>query len=149
MREHVEIAPPVEQLHVEREQCRAAAESRLPLTGTAAYRDLPLTGAFQSTFPAYRQRTSFGLLGDASQLTSGSASATPDVPDPFQRHRLKDLFKVDENGQVVEIVKADGTAASEADLEADAKQWASHFAHDVFNNHCANHEHDCAETCVK
>ena len=36
----------------ERERCKAAATSRLPRTGTAAYRELPLTGAFQSTFHA-------------------------------------------------------------------------------------------------
>ena len=34
---------------------------------------MPLTGAFQATFPAYRQRSSFGRLGDATQLTDGSS----------------------------------------------------------------------------
>ncbi|MCP4206292.1 MAG: hypothetical protein GY767_04500, partial [Shimia sp.] len=66
-----------------------------------------------------------------------------------QLRRLKDLFIVDEHGQIVEILKADGTVSSEADREADAKQWAAHFADDVFNNHCVNHEHDCTETCIK
>ena len=47
-REFVELAPPVEQPHVEREQCRAAAESR---PRTKANFDLPLTGAFQTVFP--------------------------------------------------------------------------------------------------
>ena len=38
LREHVNVAPPVEQPHVERERCKAAATRRLPRTGTAAYR---------------------------------------------------------------------------------------------------------------
>ena len=42
-----------------------------------------------------------------------------------------------------------GTVSSEADIVADAKQWATHFAQDVVNNHCTNHEHDCTETCAK
>ena len=69
-REFVELVPPLEKPHLERERHRAMAACRQPLSGAAAYRDLPLTGAFQSTFPAYRQRASFSLLGDASQLTA-------------------------------------------------------------------------------
>eukprot|EP00969_Alexandrium_andersonii_P056442 2488697-Alexandrium_andersonii.AAC.1 len=69
LREHVDMAAPVEQPHVERERCLAVAAGRAPRAGTAAYREVPLTGAFQSTFPAYRQRSSFALLGDASELT--------------------------------------------------------------------------------
>ena len=53
LREFVELGPPIVQPHVEREQSRAAAENRTPLTGTAAYRDLSITGALQSTFPVY------------------------------------------------------------------------------------------------
>ena len=42
----------------------------MPALGPAAFRSLPLTEAFQSTFPSYRQRSSFGRLGGggASQL---------------------------------------------------------------------------------
>jgi len=36
LREHVELAPRLEQPHIQRERCRAAAESRIPLTGGAA-----------------------------------------------------------------------------------------------------------------
>ena len=69
-RDLVELAPPVEEPHMERERLLAAAQCRLPRLGSAAYREVPLTGAFQSTFPAYRQATHFGQLGDASQLAS-------------------------------------------------------------------------------
>ncbi|MCP4204061.1 MAG: hypothetical protein GY769_19275, partial [bacterium] len=152
LRECVDVAPPVEPLHVDRERSLAAASSRQPLTGTAAYRDLPLTGAFQSIFPAYRQRSSFGLLAawqsqptlDIIAGAADTASSKTCLP-----RRLKDLFTLDEHGQIVEILKADGTVSSETDREADAKQWAAHFADDVFNNHCVNHEHDCTETCIK
>eukprot|EP00974_Lingulodinium_polyedra_P014558 1410079-Lingulodinium_polyedra.AAC.1 len=57
LRDYVQVALPVQQPHKEREECRARAESRAPLASGAVYRASPLTGAFQSTFPAYRQRT--------------------------------------------------------------------------------------------
>ena len=69
VREYVTLAPPVEQPHITKERDRAAAENRTPLVGSAAYKTLPLTGAFQATFPWYRQRSSFGRLGDVHQLT--------------------------------------------------------------------------------
>jgi len=39
-REHVELAPPLEQPHMERERLLAAAEARLPRLGAAAYREV-------------------------------------------------------------------------------------------------------------
>ena len=44
---------------------------------------------------------------------------------------------------------ADGTQSTSKDKLEDAHAWKAEFAHDVFNNHCSNHEHDCTETCVK
>ena len=44
-RDHVELAPAVEQPHMERERMQAAADSRVARVGSAAYRDMPLTGA--------------------------------------------------------------------------------------------------------
>lgn len=143
LREHVDLAPPLEQPHIERERCRAAAESRLALTGGAAYRGVPLTGAFQATFPAYRQRSSFGRLGDASQLTAGASDASQ------QAASARDLFTWDPHGQILEILTAQGAPASPEELQADAQRWAAHFALDVFHNHCSNHEHDCTDTCIK
>jgi hypothetical protein len=140
-REHVELAPPVEQPHFERERDLAAAESRLPRLGSAAYREVSLTGAFQSIFPAYRQRLHFGELGDVSQLSKSG----PCLPS----RQLEDIFAMDNEGRIVDVLLADGTASSVADKTADAEQWAAHFAQDVFNNHCSTHEHDCTETCIK
>ena len=72
-----------------------------------------------------------------------------DGPQRQQARLFKDLFSLDEQGQIAEIHNADGTTASETDMQADAHKWAEHFAHDVFNNHCVNHEHDCTATCIK
>ena len=95
-REHVELAPPVDQPQLERERHLAAAESRLPRVGSAAYRELPLAGAFQPTFPAYRQRSHFGDLGDASQL----ADSEPCLPS----RRLEDIFNTDGGGRIVGVL---------------------------------------------
>ena len=67
-RDYVELAPPVEQPHVERERLLAAAESRNPRLGSAAYRELPLTGSIQAAFPAYRQRPHFGDIGNVVRV---------------------------------------------------------------------------------
>ena len=141
MRECVDLAPPIEQPHVERERLLAAAESRNPRLGSAAYREVPLTGAIQATFPAYRQRSYFGDLGDVTQL----AATTP----RFTTRRLEDMYTLDEEGKIVDVLLPDGTASSEVDRVNDARQWAHHYGQDVFNNHCLNHEHDCKATCVK
>ena len=42
-----------------------------------------------------------------------------------------------------------GTQSTSKDKLEDADAWKREFAHDVFNNNCSNHEHDCTETCVK
>ena len=135
LRECVQIAPPVVQPHIERERNKAAAENRAPLVGSDAYINLPLTGAFQSTFPWYRQRFSFGCLSTSSVT--------------FQYRRDIDLFQVGEDGKICGICKPDGQECTQAELEEDAEQWAKHFSHDARANHCSNHEHDCKETCIK
>ena len=137
LREFVPIAPPVEQPHIERERARAATENRTPMVGADAYTRLPLTGAFQSTFPWYRQRFSFGCLGGALQPAA-----------PTYR-RDADLFQFDENGRITGVVGRQGQVCGQAEKDADAKDWAVQFAYDARNNQCSNHEHDCKETCVK
>ena len=125
------------------------------------------TGAFQSSFPSYRQRFSFASLGSANQpatsssasLGSGNQAATsscaslgsanqPASSDPPYRSDAE-LFSLDEDGKVRAIVRPDGEDADEADLAHDADAWATHFGWDAFNNHCTNHEHSCTDTCVK
>ena len=135
LREEVALGPPVEQPHLVDERARAAAENRMPAVGAAAYRSLPLTGAFQSTFPSYRQRTSFGQLGGAHQPVMAASHAS--------------LFQMSEDGAIVEVLKPDGSSASVEEINADAEAWAAAFSHDFFCNICSNHEHDCTETCVK
>ena len=169
----VPIAPPVEQPHLERERCRAAAELRTPLAGGAAFKNLPLTGAFQSVFPAYRQRASFGLLGDVAATASASSapasssnggapqpavggssapgtSSNGGAPQPaVGDSSASGPFVLDGAGQIIAVLNPDGTQSTDEDQAQDALQWASCFGEDVFHNHCSNHEHDCHETCIK
>ena len=84
--------------------------------GSAAYREVPLTGAIQATFPAYRQRSHFGELGDVTQL----AATTP----RFTTRRLEDMYTLDEEGKIVDVLLPDGTASSDVDRVNDARQWA-------------------------
>ena len=135
------LAPPVEQPHVERERLLAAAESRMPRLGSAAYRELPLTGAIQASFPAYRQRPHFGDIGNVTQLAESAARSVT--------RRLEDMYTLDEEGKILDVLLPDGTPSTDADRVNDARQWARHYGQDVFNNHCLNHEHDCKATCVK
>jgi len=153
LREFVELGPPVVQPHLQREALRAAAQNRAPLTGCTAYRQLPLTGAFQSSFPSYRQRFSFASLGSAPQPATyssaslGSATQPASSEPPYRSDA--ELFSLDEDGKVRAIIRPDGKDADEGDLARDADAWAAHFGWDAFNNHCTNHEHSCTETCVK
>ena len=146
-RDYVAVAPPVEQPHIERERCLAAAQNRLSFVGSAAYRNVPLTGAFQAKFPAYCQRSSYGCLDD--QLPAASSSGASQPAASLQTRTDLDLFTLAPDGQVLSALNTDGTATSEQELQEDARLWARSFALDVFNLHCVNHEHDCTETCVK
>ncbi len=144
LREEVALGPPVEQPHLAHERALAAAQNRMPAVGAAAYRGVPLTGAFQSTFPSYRQRASFFLL-----------SATPQPALPTQQldtepsRSSAECFTLAEDGTIEGVLKPDGTPASAEEIHADADAWAAAFSHDFFWNICSNHEHDCTETCVK
>ena len=63
--------------------------------------------------------------------------------------RLEDIFALDDEGKIVDVLLPDGSSSTDADRTDDARQWAQHYAQDVFNCHCLNHEHDCKATCVK
>ena len=89
--------------------------------------------------------TAFGIQADVSHLTE----PLPADDEAVYQRRLEDVYRVDETGQVLELLKPDGTAADEGDILADARAWSTNFARDAFNNHVVNHEHDCTETCIK
>ena len=137
-RDFVAVAPPCEQPHIARERCRAAAQSRPPLLGTAAFRELPLTGAYQSSFPVYRQRASFGRL----------SRDTRTAPQPAVDMDLNP-FETDADGQVIACIMPDGREASHEDLRQEAATWGRHYAEHVRACFCVNHEHACVETCIK
>ena len=143
LRDHVPIHAPLEQEHLAKERRAAAASNREPLKGTAAFREVPFTGAHQSSFPFYRSRSSFGRLSD---MDSNS------VPQPVASARCEEteeLFTTTEEGQVDKILLPNGNEASDADLSAEAVIWARHYANHVRNGMCFNHEHRCVEKCMK
>ena len=152
LREDVPIAPPVVQPHIERERCRAAAENRMSFVVQDAYSRLPLTGAFQSIFPWYRQRFSFGCLGSLTQAADTGSAIQPagnSGAASLEYRRNADLFQLGEDGAIHCFLDPSGTECTKDDIENDAKLWASLFSYDARNMHCSNHEHDCKETCVK
>ena len=97
---------------------------------------MPITGAFQATFPWFRQRFSFGTLNE-------------DNESQLVYRGFDNMFALGETGQVESILNVSGEPVTSEDLAADAKSWAKYFAEDVRSNHCSNHDHDCKETCVK
>ena len=74
LRDVVALSPLMGQPHIEQERARAAAENRMPALGPAAFRNLPLTGAFQSTLPSYRQRVSVVLLSPRNKRLTASTT---------------------------------------------------------------------------
>ena len=120
------------QPHLEREVNRAAAENRQALSGSAAYHQLPLTGAFASVFPPHRHMASFGAISDAIQL-AGDCDAPADVC--ARQRRLSDLFTLSEDGHISGIRKSDGAEASDKDIAEEAHTWAVASANDSPNNH--------------
>ena len=124
-REAVALGPPVVQPHIERERDRATAENRLPELGPAAFRNLPLTGAFQSTFPPYRLRDSFDGLDGACQPAYPARQL-----DTAALRSNAELFTVREDGVVEGVLKPDGSAATAVDKAADAQAWAASFSQD-------------------
>ena len=108
----------------------------------AAFREMPLTCAHQSSFPAYRLRGRFGKLQEA-------AAGAPQPGPPRTYAPEADLCQTDSAGKVVAFLKADGQQASGEDLKDDARLWARHFGTHVRNGMCFNHDHQCRETRVK
>ncbi len=124
MREEVALGPPVERSYLAHERTLPAAQSRMPAVGTAAYRGVPLTGAFQSTLFGYRQRASFFLL-----------SGTPQAALPAQQldtelsRSSAECFTLAEDGTIEGVLKSDGTPACAEESRADADAWAAAFSH--------------------
>ena len=99
IRSYVPLAPPVEQPHMAREERLASAQNRQPMVGADAYRNLPITGALQASFPSYRRRSSFGNL--CAPESSDSAAA------PQRGDRA--MFRTNVDGQAIAALTADGS----------------------------------------
>ena len=138
----VPVQSPLEQEHLARERRAAAAANREPLKGTAAFREVPLTGAHQSSFPFYRNRESFGRLNDLQGNGVPQPAATATFGGKVE------LFTTTEEGEVDKILMPDGTEATDADLSAEGAVWAGHYGNHVRKGMCYNHDHRCMESCV-
>ena len=123
-RDLVPVEPPFVQPHIAAEQRRAAAEGREARAGTWAFKEVPLTGAIQSVFPAYRQRVSFCDVFSAPEPDACAVAC----------RSLHELFEVDEEGKVVHAKKANGEPATEEEIRGDAAAWARAFAEEDYNH---------------
>ena len=114
------------QPHLTQERGRASAENRTPVIGFVARTILTVPGSCQATCPWYRQRLSFGRIGDVHQLTDlhGQARGAP-------RRKVAGLSEVTDAGLVIAVVAPHGTPRMPADLQTDAGAWAAHFDHDT------------------
>jgi len=147
-RDFVPVEPEVQQPHLTREESKAAAEARMPRTGTAAFREVPLTGAYHSILPWYRRLSNFGrnvtTHGAPEPASSDLGVGSPPLP-----------LLLSETGQVTGFCSRNASddnpfqEASQEELEEDAAAFTSAFARDVRALHSLNHKHDCTETCVK
>ena len=109
-RDLVPVTPAFVQAHIAAEQRRAVAEGREARAGTLAFKEVPLTGAIQSVFPAYRQRASFCDVFSAPEPDACAVAC----------RSLHELFEVDEEGKVLHAKKPNGETATEEEIRGDA-----------------------------
>ena len=115
------------------------------------YRGMPLTGAPAARFPSYLLASQFGAYADLDE--NGHAPETLEVNqavgcstgwvDPAR------VYVSDTDGEVQGIRKADGTMATEEELQAEARRYSANFAADTRFCHVFNHSHECKPTCFK
>ena len=136
----LEVTSPEPQGHVVRERTLAEAEHR---ACRDFYREVPLTGCQQSALPLYRLPQAFGQIEtpDEQGLWHSTATASLSHTEAPWIH--------DEDGKVEGLRLPNGTEATAADVEQDAKMWARAFARDARSCFLQNHDHDCTDTCVK
>ena len=133
------VEPPFVQPHIAAEQRRSVAEGREARAGTLAFKEVSLTGAIQSVFPAYRQRASFCDVFSAPEPDACAVAC----------RSLHEVFEVDGEGKVLQAKNPNGEPATEEEIRGDAVVWARAFAEDVYGLSAVNHEHACVETCIK
>ena len=148
---NVEVVPAADPGHVLRERHAAEHEGR-PLRH--AYRDMPLTGAPAARFPAYLQAGQFDRYPDLDENGHDAETLLPGASEHSCDNNTgwfdaTALYETDEDGEVTGFLKADGSKATEHDLEVDARRYAKNFASDARFCHVYNHSHVCKPTCFK
>jgi len=87
---------------------------------------------------------------------NGNAPETLDVDSPAQAAGCSTgwvdparVYISDTNGEIQGIRKADGTMATEEELQAEAWRYSANFAADTRFCHVFIHSHECKPTCFK
>ena len=139
----LEVTAPEPQGHVVCERILAEAELRACRN---FYREVPLTGCQQSALPRYRLPQAFGRIEppDEHGLWHSSGGVASDLFPATDEPWIQD-----QDGKVTGLRLPGGAEASSADIEQDARAWATAFARDSRSCMVQNHDHDCAYTCVK
>ena len=118
------------------------------------YRGMPLTGAPAARFPKYLWAK---FLNDYEDLDdNGHAPQTLDIV--ASEHDTgcdtgwidhADGYILDRDRQVKGVRKADGSTATDAELQDEAKRYSANWAGDARFCHVFNHSHECKATCFK
>ena len=138
---NVDVVPAPEPAHVLREKMQAAAEGRAM---RHPYRGMPLTGAPPARFPKYLWAKRFNDYEDLDD--NGHAPETLDIG--ASEHDAgcdtgwidhADCYILDGDRQVKGVRKADGSTATEAELQDEAKRYSANWASGARLSHVVNH----------
>ena len=148
---NVEVVPAAVGGHLLREKHAAEYEGRAL---RHAYREMPLTGAPAARFPKYLQASQFDRYPDLDENGHDAATLVAGASEHSCDHDTgwidaAALYITDADGKVIGFRKADGSVASEEDIEADARRYAKNFSADARFCHVYNHSHVCKPTCFK
>ena len=148
---NVEVVPAADAGHVRREKHQAEHEGRAM---RHAYREMPLTGAPAARFPLYLHAYQFNRYADMDENGHDPATLDIDASDHSSDQETgwidaATLYITDGDGKVTGFRRADGSAASEEALAADARRYGNCFASDGRFCHVYNHSHVCKPTCFK
>ena len=118
-----------------------------------SYRGMALTGAPGARCPTYLRADQFDRYPDLDG--NGHAPETLDIDASDHTEcdtgwiDVHQVYVTDSDGKVQGFRKADGSIASEEDLEADARRYSANFSADSRFCHIFNHSHSCKPTCFK
>ena len=113
------------------------------------FKQLPLTGAFQSLLTEYLLSNSFGRIvipNEYGQYEDANLAENTVSAALVSCHRE---FETDEKGTVTIFCLPSEDVATDHDIEQDARAWSISFARDQRAGVVQNHEHAGTGTCIK